>query len=151
MWPFLIINVLFYFSWLNKHSVNCPQERSVPPLCVSLPPGFCFHFLSVDSFGRAKQPSPWLLLPSPHPPKAAWERTWHVPYAVTCFGSQSCWPVCTTSANPASLDTGEELRGLWPARNAAKSSAPSSFRPTTLWQPWWRKSGPPPQTLTSRT
>lgn len=154
-----ILNVLFFcFSWLNNQTclpVNCPQngEYLFITRCLSLHPGFCFHFLSVDRLRSAKHHSPWLLLLLLllNPPKSAWEKTWHVPYVVTCSGSLSCWPVCTTSANPASPGTGEGLWGLWPARNVAKSSAPSSSKLTTLWQPWWRRSGPPPRTRMWKT
>lgn len=153
MWTFY----LFYFilaNWPDKSVTLLSVFRKglfISP-CLSLSPGFCFHFLSVDILGRGNYSSPWLLLLLlPHLAKAAWERTWPVPYAATCSGSLSCWPACTTSANPASPGTGEELRALWPARSAARSSAPSSFKQTTLWPPWWRRSGPPPRMLTSRT
>lgn len=108
--------------------------------------------LPVKGSQRGQHPSSWLLLLLLFsPPEAVWERTWHVPYAVICSESLSCWLVCTISANLAYPGTGEERRGLSPAHNAARSSAPSSFKLTTLWQPWWRRSVPLPRMLTPRT
>lgn len=109
--------------------------------------------LPVKGSQRGQHPSSWrlLLLMLFSPPEAVWERTWHVPYAVICSESLSCWPACTISANLAYPGTGEERRGLSPAHNAARSSAPSSFKLTTLWQPWWRRSVPLPRMLTPRT
>ena len=147
MWTFYVF--YFCFCWLNKLSRG---GECFTAARLFLPPDFCFHFFSLDGLWRGKLPPSWPLLPLLlRPQRAAWERTWHVPYAAICSGSLSCWPVCTTSVNPASPGTGGGLRALSPALSVARSSAPSSFRPTTLWQPWWRRSGPQPRTHTSRT
>lgn len=119
-------------------------------LCLSQASAFTSSVWTVS--GLKASPQPWLLpLPWPRPPKSVWGRTWHAPYAATSSGIRSCWPACTTSANPASPGTGGAPRVRSAARSVAKSSAPSSFRPTTWWPPWWRRSGPPPRTPTSRT
>lgn len=126
---------------LKSYSFSLAVSLSSSRFLLSLSPCGLTH--------KAEHRWSWLL--RLRPLKAAWERTWRAPSAATCSGSLSCWPVCTTSANPASPGTGGGLRGLWPAHSAARSSAPSSFKLTTWWRPWWRRSGSPPRTLTSKT
>lgn len=150
----LKVNYLFFLSFVGSWQKNRSYllvkylQKWIGDL-FCLPSDFLLS-LPVKGSQRGQHPSSWLLLLF-SPPEAVWERTWHVPYAVICSESLSCWPVCTISANLAYPGTGEERRGLSPAHNAARSSAPSSFKLTTLWQPWWRRSVSLPRMLTPRT